>query len=231
MNKKEIRFAKGRIQTNDTVVLFQVIHPNKETWCCNKFQVDLVLKDGTIIEKYEIEGWPISHCDETRDFSVIERCIERNDIVRFENINPVFESLSAFDAPFDIPLRFEIDRIENKKAFGTLTWNEKGLSSPAVSGPYGKGELPEGFYHVNRDQLVDTIKDGFCDKNNKCWFQKIEPQFSTNPPRTGLGIHPDGNVPGTEGCIGILDEDTKEWFEAFKSIEMGGITYLEVKKV
>ena len=63
MNKTEIRFANGRIHKDFTAVLFQVIHPNKEIWCCDNFLVDLVLKDGTIIEKYEIEGWPISHCD------------------------------------------------------------------------------------------------------------------------------------------------------------------------
>lgn len=29
--------------------------------------------------------------------------------------------------------------------------------------------------------------------------------------RYGLGIHPDGNVPGTEGCIGLLDSDTSDF--------------------
>jgi hypothetical protein len=145
MNKTEIHFAKRRIHTDFTAVLFQVIQPKKEFWFCNKFQVVLVLKNGTIIEKYEIEGLPISHCDQTNEFSVIKRNIDRIDILEIININPVFESLSAFYATFDIPLRFEIDRIENKKAFGKITWNEKGLSSPAISGVYSKGELQKVF--------------------------------------------------------------------------------------
>ncbi len=31
-----------------------------------------------------------------------------------------------------------------------------------------------------------------------------------------LGIHPDGNVPGTKGCIGITDSDTQEFFDILK---------------
>jgi hypothetical protein len=33
-----------------------------------------------------------------------------------------------------------------------------------------------------------------------------------------LGIHPDGNVPGTLGCIGVTENDTKELFELIREI-------------
>jgi hypothetical protein len=45
--------------------------------------------------------------------------------------------------------------------------------------------------------------------------QPIKPLFDTN--RTGLGIHPDGNVPCTAGCIGATDSDTRSMREALRN--------------
>ena len=58
------------------------------------------------------------------------------------------------------------------------------------------------------------------------WFQVIDPQFSTD--RTELGIHPDGNLSGTRGCIGLLESDTSAWYDAFKSVPTGSKTDVEV---
>lgn len=126
-----------------------------------------------------------------------------------------------------MPISFVIENIRSKKAHGVLLWPEMGLESQAVSGPHGNGELPNGIYNVPRSGLMKKSgKKGFCDSTENCWFQYIDPQFPTD--RTELGIHPDGNVPGTRGCIGLLDSDTSNWFEAFKSLPSGHIESLEV---
>jgi len=44
--------------------------------------------------------------------------------------------------------------------------------------------------------------------------------------RTSLGIHPDGNVPGTLGCIGIREEDTKDLLNWLREAEGPIILYV-----
>ncbi|WP_138631398.1 hypothetical protein [Pseudoalteromonas spongiae] len=122
---------------------------------------------------------------------------------------------------------FKIERIENGLAYGMLTWKDKNLSSGAVSGPYGKKQLPKGLYKAFRSKLLDKIGEpAYCDSINNCWFQVIDPQFSTE--RNNLGIHPDGNKSGTLGCIGLLNANTKEWYDAFLSVDSGAFNYVEV---
>ncbi len=125
-------------------------------------------------------------------------------------------------------IKFEITSRENGLAFGYLTWLEKGLRSGAVSGPYGKRELPHYLYHAPRSGLVDKLSSNsaYCDSLNKCWFQYLDPQFSSD--RTDLGIHPDGNKSGTLGCIGIVDADTSAWYNAFKALGTEEHTVVEV---
>lgn len=123
---------------------------------------------------------------------------------------------------------FVVESYDNGLAYGPLTWEEKGLSTGAFSGPYGRGELPEGLYHARRKVLLDKPgQPAFCDSLQRCWFQLLDPQFSTH--RTELGIHPDGNKTGTKGCIGILDSDSTAWYEAFHSIGKNKYTVVEVK--
>lgn len=124
-------------------------------------------------------------------------------------------------------ITFTIERRTSNLAYGTIKWPEYGLSSGAVSGPYGKKELPEGLYHAKRNGLLDRDgTDAFCDSLMNCWFQLLSPQFSTE--RDQLGIHPEGNKIGTQGCIGLIEADTKSWYEAFKSIPNGSYTTVEV---
>jgi hypothetical protein len=126
-----------------------------------------------------------------------------------------------------MPIKFIIERRENQKAYGTIKWPEKNLQSGAVSGPYGRSELPAGLYHASRANLMDKPgTDGFCDSLKNCWFQLLSPQFSTS--RTELGIHPDGNKIGTKGCIGLIDANTKPWYDAFKSVPKTEHTVVEV---
>lgn len=72
----------------------------------------------------------------------------------------------------------------------------------AVTGPYGNGPLPDGVYNIKvfvHPPQASYKRDYFG------WFMPLIPQFKTH--RTGLGVHPDGNVPGTLGCIGITERD------------------------
>jgi hypothetical protein len=124
-------------------------------------------------------------------------------------------------------IKFIIERRENQKAYGTIKWTEKGLQSGAISGPYGRRELPSGLYHAKGNMLLPKPNnEGFCDSLKNCWFQVLSPQFSTD--RTELGIHPDGNKIGTKGCIGLIDANTKDWYDAFKSISKDTYTVVEV---
>jgi hypothetical protein len=124
-------------------------------------------------------------------------------------------------------IKFQIDRVEGGKAFGTLSWSEKGLSSGAISGPYARAELPAGLYHAFRSKLLDKPdEDPYCDSLRNCWFQVLDPQFSTD--RTDLGIHPDGNQTGTLGCIGLFEANTSSWYEAFSSMPNGEFVVVEV---
>jgi RHS repeat-associated protein len=83
-------------------------------------------------------------------------------------------------------------------------------SWPAGSGPWGNGQSPPGDYTLPSPPVPvppsHPNQASYCDASGNCWWQPITPNFPTN--RTGLGIHPDGNVPGTAGCIGATDNDT-----------------------
>lgn len=117
---------------------------------------------------------------------------------------------------------------ENNKAVGTVTWAAKNLTSVAVSGPHGDGALPNGTYTAKRTKLLDKNEEAYRDRSGAsglghCWMQVFEDAYD----RTELGLHPDGNVEGTEGCIGIKVADSKPWYDAFKSVN-GQVT-VEVK--
>lgn len=98
------------------------------------------------------------------------------------------------------------------KSDGRLHWIE-GLfetdmpftrSWKALSGPYGRGALPNGMYHMTGEEMPwerneQLAMTDSCEEPNTYKF-RLHPQFET--PRSGLLLHPDGNGPGTEGCIG-----------------------------
>ena len=78
----------------------------------------------------------------------------------------------------------------------------------ALSGGYGKGALPEGKYIIESCyKLKDNGKQKAFKRDGKPWVAKLNPQFKTD--RTNLLIHPDGNVEGTLGCIGVTEKDIK----------------------
>ncbi|HEY4108073.1 SpvB/TcaC N-terminal domain-containing protein [Puia sp.] len=77
-------------------------------------------------------------------------------------------------------------------------------SYQAVGGPYGNGAPENGLYKANNVQdrgpasarpNVGMTRDGVG------FSMDLNPQFPTG--RTLERIHPDGNTPGTKGCIGL----------------------------
>lgn len=98
----------------------------------------------------------------------------------------------------------------NRKT-GVLTWGATHFR--AISGPHGKGALPLGRYVIKtRNAVVGGALDHRYEDSvsNNRWFLPIEPQFSTT--RKGFGIHPDGNVVGTLGCIGLASGDANSFW-------------------
>jgi hypothetical protein len=128
-------------------------------------------------------------------------------------------------------ITFIVSKRVGKLAEGTLSWAAKGLSSRAASGPYGNGALPAGTYRAQRKKMLDKKPSdehgAYCDGQRKCWMQPMDAEPANG--RTELGIHPDGNVAGTEGCIGLKDKDTKVWYDAFHGVGQGSSTTIEVK--
>lgn len=90
-----------------------------------------------------------------------------------------------------------------------ITTENGGKAFFARSGPWGKGMLPVGRYLLGKPVVLDTNEDRtdpYTDEVGNAWWCPLRPQFTTD--RSGLGIHPDGNIPGTRGCIGIVGRDT-----------------------
>jgi len=84
----------------------------------------------------------------------------------------------------------------------------------AISGKWGKGALPSGLpYKVKQAvRLGHDASPAYADKSGMRWWARIEPD-GWECDRTGLGIHPDGNLPGTLGCIGIGEAYTASLFD------------------
>lgn len=126
-------------------------------------------------------------------------------------------------------LFFAIDPTKTKKlkaaeVNGILTINngkDNVFQYPARSGGWGNGPLPCGLYKLTgySDQTGDAYS-----QFGVGWFASIEPQFATD--RTALGIHPDGNVEGSLGCLVIpfknLDDNIRCRNMIRDCIEHGG---------
>ena len=73
------------------------------------------------------------------------------------------------------------------------------ISVPAVSGPHGRGRLPEGTYRGRNLRNRSGNRAMTCPDGNG-WSLDLDDKGG----RSLLRIHPDGNVPGTEGCVGVI---------------------------
>lgn len=109
---------------------------------------------------------------------------------------------------------------------GMLKLPKYGCGWTAVSGPHGNGPLPTGWYectNLRRRTESAMVRDGVG------FSVDLNPMFPTT--RTLLRIHPDGNVPGTLGCIGITDPDVAGCYEALKLLlpTSDSIVFLNVR--
>jgi len=96
-----------------------------------------------------------------------------------------------------------------------LYWENGEYSSQrwrARSGPYGQGSLPAGSYEGSnlryRTNAAMTDREGFG------WSLNLQPLFQTG--RTLLRIHPDGNTPGSLGCIAVMNPNTIELHQSLE---------------
>ncbi len=113
----------------------------------------------------------------------------------------------------------QISFIKISKGTGTrMTGKLKWLPDEyeVVTGGYGKGAIPDGLYDIEIYKAVEgdktSMKSGFINPvTGRGWFLPLSPTFSTI--RHGFGIHPDGNLPGTKGCIGLQDKDIKKFWD------------------
>jgi hypothetical protein len=115
-----------------------------------------------------------------------------------------------------------------------LSWPAKNLTWNAVSGPFGAGPLPVGLYDIARREITEytnKVDVPYRDKTGMGFFVPIYPKFQTNRGKTGgrLGIHPDGNKPGTLGCIGITDANARSFHNAVKQTAPSALLTLQVK--
>ena len=110
-----------------------------------------------------------------------------------------------------------------KEAWGVLYF--QGLECKFISGRWGNGQAPIGQYEAY--QYRAETRDAFVQKG--VGFQvPIKPLFKTD--RTFLAIHPDGNVEGTLGCIGLKFESKehgyairnafRNWFDVHRLLEV-----------
>ncbi|SMN12563.1 hypothetical protein SPBRAN_1772 [uncultured Candidatus Thioglobus sp.] len=102
-------------------------------------------------------------------------------------------------------------------ATGTLSQTDSSgnvtNSWPAVSGPWKKGQLPSDDYTLPSGPVpLYPSKPSYCDGVGNCWWQPITPNFPTA--RDSFGMHPDGNLSGTAGCIGATNNDTTDLYDA-----------------
>lgn len=105
-----------------------------------------------------------------------------------------------------------------KYRIGTETLTFNGKTYKAVSGPHGDGALPTGGYNIKIRHAVEGsgLASGFC-TDGVCFFIPLEPLFDAEG-RDGFGIHPDGNVSGTKGCIGLTATDAPKFLKAWKAL-------------
>ena len=94
-----------------------------------------------------------------------------------------------------------------------------GKSYNVISGPWNRGVLPDGTYEVKKyNVVVNSNEAGYQSPSGKGWF--IPLQAPAGITRSGFGIHPDGNVEGTAGCIGLVGLDADEFWNAWVKTPM-----------
>lgn len=102
-------------------------------------------------------------------------------------------------------------------ATGKLQLGDKKFS--VVSGPWNKGVLPDGEYGVKKFNVVAASPNpSFKSPSGVGWFIPMQSPITIE--RSGFGIHPDGNVTGTAGCIGIIGDEADKFWKLWLSLSM-----------
>jgi hypothetical protein len=104
------------------------------------------------------------------------------------------------------------------------TWAVRsGIPGKHVSIPNGLYICPAGSLMaatpgkgVPHDPKYGKKPYAYRDSNGLSWFLWLG--------KGKLGIHPDGNVPGTKGCIGVVDGSTLALFNKLKSLNGRKVT-------
>jgi hypothetical protein len=73
-------------------------------------------------------------------------------------------------------------------------------SFSAVSGPHGNGAIPSGEW--NTGNVISPTGNVGMSVDGSDFAISLDANFDLNG-RSGFYIHPDGNVPGTLGCVGL----------------------------
>jgi peptidoglycan hydrolase-like protein with peptidoglycan-binding domain len=125
-------------------------------------------------------------------------------------------SSATFMAPPNLTAQFEDVRLASARSqamVGRITVNTNTYFFN--TGGHGRGNLPPGAYTIrtqdytpNRSGSYSFAGVGFSfglnSKTNQTRDPRLEKDFKDFDPRTDLLIHPDGGVPGTLGCLGLL---------------------------
>lgn len=105
----------------------------------------------------------------------------------------------------------EIGKIKASIALGDFVIDDGKkvlFAHQARSGGYGKGPLETGDYEIS---WMDYRKGDAFTLFGYGWAAFLNPLFASN--RDEIMIHPDGNVPGSLGCVAIpfinLEENVK----------------------
>jgi hypothetical protein len=94
-----------------------------------------------------------------------------------------------------------IDVIGTVQAEGILV-SPQGDAWPVRSGPHNRGDIPEGEWIISSP--VRKTQQAFSDSMGNGWFAHLtNPSIERQTGRDQFGIHPDGALPGTSGCVGI----------------------------
>lgn len=127
-------------------------------------------------------------------------------------------------------IKYAISKVELQKngyylSRGMLILDDdsKTTSWEVISGRYGRGTIPLGIYKVNKPEILEDKKDFIAYKKEGFpWVCKLNPIgvcADDKGPRNGLYIHPDGNLEGTLGCIGIVSGDIDFYFTLKKTLK------------
>jgi len=99
----------------------------------------------------------------------------------------------------------------------------------AISGGWGRGSISHGIYTLsNPSRLVDTDQNKPYKSSVYPWWISLTPIIPLRGSITNAGLHGDGNVAGSEGCICPIEKDV-DFFETVKPlIDSGQLKHLEV---